>query len=56
MCRTISLLAILMMLLSGCSSTEQTVLFDDLQQRNGAIYYRDTLYTGISIDRQAAKS
>lgn len=50
MCRTISVLAILMALLSGCSSTEQTVLFDDLQQRNGAIYYQDAVYTGVFID------
>ncbi|MGS0680918.1 hypothetical protein ACVBIL_07160 [Shewanella sp. 125m-7] len=47
MCRAISVLAVLITLLSGCSSTEQGVIFDELEQRGGVIYYQDALYTGI---------
>ncbi len=53
MCRTISVLAVFMTLLIGCSSTEQSVLYDDLEQKDDAIYYQDALYTGTFIRKDS---
>ena len=53
MCRAISVLAVLITLLTGCSSTEQSVLYDDLEQKGDAIYYQDTLYTGMFLHKDS---